>query len=147
MKVLLLQDVPGVGRGDEIKEVADGYARNYLFPKNLAVLATPKRAAEAEGKRLENAKRAERELKEAQSLASRVDGYELELFEKANKNGKLYAAVGAEKISASLIKNGYPVRPEQISLKPIKEIGTFPAAVKFKHGLEVSIVVIVSGAK
>lgn len=143
MKVLLLQNIPNLGKIDEIKEVAEGYARNFLFVKNLAVPATA-RVIEEAGKRAERKiKQAEKDLHKEQSLASRLDGFSLEIKEKAHKNGSLYAGVGPQKVAVELTKAGFSVNKTQILMKPIKEVGVYQAIVKFSHGLEVEIAVTV----
>ena len=89
MKVVLLQKVTGLGNVDEIKEVAEGYARNFLFPRHLAVQASPRMLQEIENRHQREAKQAERDLHEQQQLAARIDGVEVELKEKASEGGSL----------------------------------------------------------
>ena len=144
MKVVLLQDVPNLGKMDEIKEVSDGYARNYLFTRNLAVPASTKIVNETRKKKQKEKKNEEIELKQQQKTASELDGYELEVKEKASENGKLYASVSKTEIASELKKRGYKVKPNQLEMKPIKETGEYEAVIKFGHGLESKIHVIVS---
>lgn len=143
MKVVLLQKVPDLGNLDEIKEVADGYARNFLFPKHLAVQASAQVLAQRSAKHKRLAKEVENELHTEQSLAARVDGLEIEIKEKASDKGQLYAAVTATRIANELKKMGLAVNKEQIIGGPFKEAGEYPVKIKFRHNLEVEITVIV----
>lgn len=144
MKVILIAKVEGLGDVDDIKEVADGHAVNYLFPRHLAVLASPKAKKELEDQKRRRGKEAELDLREQQSVASRLDGIHLELKVKTNEAGLLYAAIGPQKIAEELQKIGFTVAKNQIDLKPIKEPGEYEARVKLRHRLEAKISVIVS---
>ncbi len=144
MQVILIQNVAGLGQIDEIKEVSDGYARNFLFAKNLAMQATPRMLADLDGRKHKKVKTNEHELREQQVAAGKLDGLELEIKAKAEKNGALYAAVGPQKVSEALVKLGFKINKDQIILKPIKEAGEHKAKIKFKHGLEAGVLVIVS---
>lgn len=144
MKVLLLQKVPGLGNLDEVKEVADGYARNFLFPRHLAVQVSPKILSELEAKRKRLAKEAENELREEQSVAARVDGLELELREKINEKGLLYAAVGPARLALELKKLGFAIAKDQIIGGPFKAAGEYRVKIKFRHQLEAEITVFIT---
>jgi large subunit ribosomal protein L9 len=146
MKVVLMTAVPKLGERWDVCDVADGYARNFLFPQKLAVLATPQVAADAERERAEIRKKAERELANVQQLASRLDGFELETTEKVSEGGVLYASVGSQKVAQLLQSRGFPIKKTQIAVEPIKTPGEYPATIRFDHGLEVEISVIVCGA-
>lgn len=144
MKVILIQNVPGLGRINEVKDVADGYARNFLFAKNLAVPATKKIMTDLQAKKTKDVKDHEKDLREQQELAEKLDGWEIELKEKVSGGGSLYAAVGPQKVSEVLSKSGFSVDKNQIVMKPIKEAGEFKVKIKFRHGLEADIIIIVS---
>ena len=144
MKVILLQFVKGVGSIDQVKEVSDGYARNFLFPNKLAIPASPKALAEIKNKQTKVDKESAAELVEEQKIASRLDGYELEMNEKASPQGKLYAALTPQVIAERLAKSGFRLKKEQIHMKPIKDPGTHRVTIVFKHGIEAVISVIVS---
>lgn len=133
-----------MGNIDDVKDVADGYARNFLFPNNLAIQATPASIKEREARKNKNSQKTVATLHEQQSLAGRLDGLEVEISEKANDQGVLYAAVTSQKISKTLSKIGIEVKPEQIVVKQLKEVGTFPALVKLGHGLEAEINIIIN---
>jgi large subunit ribosomal protein L9 len=144
MKVILIQNVPGLGKIDDIKEVSEGYGRNFLFAKNLAVPATVRTVSDLEGRRHKKFKDTEAELLQEQELAEKLDGWETSLKEKTTATGALYASVGPQKISEALAKSGFKIDKNQIAMKPIKEIGQHQAKIKFSHGLEVEISVVVS---
>lgn len=141
MKVVLLQDVKGIGKADEIKEVAEGYARNFLFPKHLAVVALDKNIRELKDRKQKEAKDAEVELREQQSLADRLNGMELVIKEKASDAGVLYAAVGPQRIHQELTKKGIKLEKSQVENKTIKTAGENSFKVKLRHGIETKIAV------
>ncbi|MFH1789719.1 MAG: 50S ribosomal protein L9 [bacterium] len=143
MKVILLQDVKNLGKADQIKEVADGYANNFLFTRNLAVPASNKMLDELKQRQDKIVKLTEKELVTEQDIASKIDGIELELREKVSKSGSLYAAVNAQTISKELKNKGYNISAKQIKVSPIKEVGEYSAKVLFSHGLEVEISITV----
>lgn len=144
MKVILLHSVKGVGRAEEVKDVADGYARNYLFPNNLAIPASQKAVAEISAKQHRVVKEVKADLQREQALAGRVDGYELEMKERANDKGVLFAGVTPEKIAQALSKAGYKVSRDQVHTKSIKAVGTYQVRLAFSHGLEATISVIIT---
>lgn len=144
MKVILLQKVPGIGDIDDVKDVADGYARNFLFPRHLAVQASVNAIAQVGAHKKKVAKEAEQDLHEQQSLADRLDGLTIDVKEKVSDKGLLYAAVGPQRVVDELKKRGFVVNRSQIVMKPIKAEGEFSATVRLRHGLEANIHIIVS---
>lgn len=144
MKVILLQNVPGMGKMDDIKDVADGYARNFLFPHHLAVPASAKATIELEQKHKRVTRDAENDLLDQQKLAEKMEGFEIEITERASSSGVLYAAVTAQSISKALKKKGFTVEPAQLRMKPFKEAGPHPVKIVFRHGLEAEIIVLIS---
>ncbi len=151
MKVIFLQDVHGVARKGDVKEVADGYARNFLFPQNAATPATRDalRALEEEKRVIE--KRAVEDLEQIERLAETLDGYEIEIVAKASPSGTLYASVTPQRIAEELKKKGFAVPPDGVVVtdhpEPIKEEGEYAAVVNLDHGLEAEIKVIVRGSQ
>ena len=143
MKVILLKNIKGLGNVDQVKEVAEGYARNFLFRNNLAVQATDNAIRKISDAKQKVIKKTEQDLRHEQSLAGQLDGFDVEIIEKANDKGVLYAAVNAQKISSILNNKGYAVEPEQIQVKQLKNIGSFPVLITFGHGLEAEINVII----
>ena len=146
MKVLFLQDVRGTGRKGEILEVSDGYARNFLLPKNLAKIATKELTVQVKQAEEKEMKLMEQELKVNQKKASQIDGREIEIKAKASATGTLYSAIGSDMIVTEIKKQlKSNIEPEQVLLfKPIKEIGEHKVKIKFGHGLEAEVQVTVS---
>lgn len=144
MKVILLKDVEKLGKEGEIKQVADGYARNFLIPKQMAVLATKSEMAQAEEQQKIDTQKAEEELALFQGIASQIDGLELEVPVKINEEGKLFGAITANQIAEKLKEKGFKIKKEQVKLKdPIKELGEYEIAIEFPHNLETKIKVFV----
>lgn len=143
MRVILLKAVKGLGKPDDVKDVAEGYARNFLFPNNLAVQATDKAVKEIGDAKKRVEKKTAEDLHIQQSLAGQLDGVEVEINEKANEKGILYAAVTPQKISVALKKIGFVVSDSQIQVRSLKNTGSFPVKIKFGHGLEAEITVII----
>jgi large subunit ribosomal protein L9 len=144
MKVILLKDVQNLGKKYEIKEVSDGYARNYLFPKKLAKPANENTLKWLQKQREKEERRAEEELKKIQEKASKIDGQEIIIPVKVGKEKQLFQSITAKKIADKLKELGYDIKKNQIELeKPIKELGEFPVKIKLEHNLEAEIKVIV----
>lgn len=144
MKVILLQDIEKLGKKDEVKEVADGYARNFLLVRKLAIPATKEALKELEFRKELAAKKAEEELKEVQEIAKNLDGLEIEIPVKIDESGQAYGSLTIPKISKILKEKGFNITRSQIKLeKPIKEVGEYDLTVELPHGLEAKIKVIV----
>ncbi|MBX4200779.1 50S ribosomal protein L9 [Candidatus Parcubacteria bacterium] len=145
MKVILLQDVEDVGKKYEVKEVKDGYARNFLVPKRLAKAATKKALEWLESQKEVIEKEIEEGLAKTQELASRLDGLEVQFAMKVGDEGQLFESVNAAKVAEQLVKMGYEVKKSEVTLKdPIKELGEFPVKINLDHNLEAEITVVVS---
>jgi len=145
MKVILLKDVPKVGKKNEIKEVSDGYARNFLLANNLAKPATDATMKQWEEEKELLAQKAEAELKAEEELVAKLDGQEFEVKSKADDSGKLYGAITAAKLVKILKDQGFEISKNQIKLiEPMKEVGEYDdILVEMSHGLEAKIKIIV----
>jgi large subunit ribosomal protein L9 len=144
MKVILLKDIENLGKKYEIKEVSDGYARNYLIPKKLAKVANEKNLKWLEKQKEKEEKKAEEELKKVQEAASAIDGQEITIPVKVGEDGQLFESINIQKIYEKLKEAGFEIKKNQILLEsPIKELGEFPVKIKFPHNLEAEIKVIV----
>ena len=144
MKVVLLENIEGLGKKYEIKEVNGGYARNFLIPKGLAKIADEESLNWAEGKMETKKSKAEEEFKKAGELASELDGFEIEIPVKIGDKGQLFEKVSPQKISLALKEKGFEVKKNQIDLeKDFEEVGEFEVKIKFPHNLETQIKVII----
>ncbi len=145
MRVILLEDVENIGKKFDIKNVADGFARNFLFPKNLAKPANPEAMKWLEIQKEILVKKSEEELKKVQEIASVMEGLEVTIPVKVGDEGQLFESITGQKIADKLKEMGYEIKRGQIDLEnPIKEVGEFPVKVKFEHNLEAEIRVIIS---
>ena len=148
MRVILLQDIENLGKKYEIKEVKNGYARNFLIPKGLAKLATEEALKWVEIQKEIEEKKAEEVLKGIQDLASQIDGTEVMITVKIGEKGQLFEKITSQKISEKLKELGFEINKNQIDLaQPIEELGEFPVKIKFEHNLESEITVIVTEEK
>jgi large subunit ribosomal protein L9 len=144
MKVILLKDIENLGKKYEIKEVSDGYARNYLIPKKLAKIANEKNLEWLEKQKEKEERKAEEELKKVQEAASAIDGQEIIIPVKVGEDGQLFESINIQKIYEKLKEAGFEIKKNQILLEsPIKELGEFPVKIKFPHNLEAEIKVII----
>jgi len=143
MRIVLLQDIDRLGKKYEVKEVKDGYARNFLIPNKLAKEATKEILQWAEVQKEIQEKKAEEGLKKAQELASAIDGLEVNISVKLGDQGQFFESINQQKISEKLKEIGFDIKKSQIELaEPIKEVGEFPVKVKLEHNLEAEIRVI-----
>ncbi|OIO18294.1 MAG: 50S ribosomal protein L9 [Candidatus Magasanikbacteria bacterium CG_4_10_14_0_8_um_filter_32_14] len=146
MKVIFLKDIKGTAKKGDIKEVSDGYARNFLIKKGLVSIATDFELNKLASQDKKKAKQMEAELESQQKVAGRLDGEEIEIIAKVSNSGTLYAAITVAKLVQTIKKQlSVTVKPEQIKLKePIKDVGEYDVHISFNHGLEANIRVIVS---
>jgi len=140
MRVIFLKDVEKLGKKFEVKEVKDGYARNFLIPQGLAKPATKEVLEWLEVQKEIQEKKAEEDLKKAQGLASSLDDVEVTIPVKVGETDQLFESVTTQKISEKLKEMGFDIKKNQIELQePIKELGEFPVKIKLEHNLEVEI--------
>ena len=135
MKVIFLHDVPRVGKKHDVKEINDGYAMNFLLPRKLATIATPKAIAELELHKKELV--IEREVQESLLLKNleEIKGKTLTLKRKANEKGSLFKSIHAKELVEEMHKqNHVEISEEFIALeKPIKEVGEFEIPIEIKN--------------
>jgi len=143
-----LADVKNLGKKFEIKEVAQGYARNLLFPKNVVREATPEALEWLAMQKEILAAKAERALKHIQDTASSLDGLEVVISVKVGDEGQLFEHITNQKIAERLKEMGLEVKKNQVQLEsPITELGEFPVKVRFDHNLEAELRIIVNEAQ
>jgi len=144
MKVVLLKDIEKFGKKYEVKEVKEGFARNFLFPKSLAKTATKQNLKEAEARKELEDKKSEEELSKAQKEAESIEGLEVSITVKVGDSNQLFESIGPQKISEKLKEMNFNVKKEQITVsEPIKELGEFKVKINFKHNLEAEIKLII----
>ncbi len=140
MWVILLQDIDKLGKKGEIKEVKDGFARNFLIPKKLAVLATPTEIRKIQRKKILEEERRKKEIEALKILGQKIKDLEIIIKEKATAEGKLYGSVNQERIVKILKEKGFNIPIEKINLKePIKEIGDYELEINLLPELKIKI--------
>jgi len=149
MKVILQADVKSLGKKGDVVEVAEGYGRNYLLPRGLAVEASEGNLRHvAQQKQLESAK-AERELKEAQKIGEKIKDQKLEVQAKVGEGGRLFGSVTPQEIADQLRRQfAVEIDKRKIDIKePIKSVGTHPVVVKVHPKVHVTVLVNVVAAQ
>jgi large subunit ribosomal protein L9 len=148
MKVVLTQDVKGTGKAGETKEVADGYARNYLLPRKLAQPATRGAEERVERQRSTAVQREQRELAEAKSLAGKLETAQVVLKLRSGKDGKLFGAVTNVDVASALKQqHGITLDRRKIEFdEPVKAMGPATAHVKLHREVTASIPLMVTSA-
>lgn len=145
MKVILLCDVKGQGKKDQIVEVSDGYARNFLFPQKKAVPADAKATNELKNKEESKQFKIQEDRKAAQALADKINNVEIEIFMGHGADGRLYGSVTAKDIADSLGKKiGSDVDKRKIQLKDnIKAYGKHDVQIKILNDISAKFIVYV----
>ena len=137
MKVILMQDIKGVGKKDEVINASDGYARNFLFPKKMAVEANTENMAKLKGRNDSKQHKKDVQKQEALDISKKLENITLTLRVKAGENGKIFGGVTAKEISEELNKQ-YQIKidKKKIDLKEtIKNLGTFTIDAKLYEGV------------
>ncbi len=148
MRVILLKDIENIGKKYEIKDIKDGYARNFLIPKGLVKLATEEALKWLEVQKEIAEKKAEEGLKKVEEIVSKIDGVEVMISVKIGEKEQLFEKITTQKISEKLKELGFEIKLVQLELeKPLDELGEFPLKVKFEHNLEAEIRVIITEEK
>lgn len=143
MKVILLDNIKGVGKKDEIINASDGYARNYLFPKKLAVEATKENLGKLESKNEANKFKKQNEKNDAMEIGNKLKEMVLTIKVKAGENGKIFGGVTSKEISENL-KEQYKIEidKKKIEVKEtIKNIGRFTINIKLYEGVNAKLTV------
>lgn len=145
MKVILLEDVKGQGKKGALVNVSDGYARNFLFPKNLAKEANAAAMSELKSKSDAAKFHYEEDKAAAKALAQKIEGTKVKLIAKAGANGKLFGSITSKEITAELNKTlGISIDKKKLSVADIKNFGEYTATVKLFTDISASFTVIVA---
>jgi large subunit ribosomal protein L9 len=142
MEVILREDIAKLGARGEVVKVANGYARNFLLPKRLAVLATDSNRKIVEQERHAHVRREAKLKGEAEDLAKLVTGVSVTIAQKAGENDQLFGSVTAKDIAEALEKQNYSIDRRKIHLEdPIKQLGEYKVAVKLHRDVSAEITV------
>lgn len=144
MKVILTADVKGQGKKGELVNVSDGYARNFLFPKNLAIEANSAAMSELKNRESAAAHHKQEEIDAAKALAERLDGKKIVIKAKAGSQGKLFGAVTSKEVAAEINKTfGVTVDKKKTNIADIKNFGEYTAEIRLYTGISAKITVSV----
>ena len=147
MKVILNPDIKGVGKKDQIINASDGYARNFLFPKNLAVPADKENMAKLQTRKDSANHKKEVELEQAEKTKDQISKIELTIKVKTGDNGKLFGSITAKEIAENL-DSQYKIKVDKkkVNLKDtIKELGSFNVPIKLYEGVVATLKVNIVG--
>ena len=144
MKVILKQDVKGLGKKGELVNASDGYARNFLFPKGLAAEANAQAMSEFKNKQQAEKYRIETETAAAKAAAERISGKTIRIAAKAGQNGKLFGSVTSKEIAEKVkAEFGIETDKRKIIVDDIKQFGTYEFEIKLYQGISAKLYVIV----
>ena len=141
MEVILKQDIQDIGHKNDIITVKNGYGRNYLIPKGLAVLATPSAKKMHEENIRQRAHKEEKIKNEAQEVAKKLEKVSLSIGAKTSSTGKIFGSVNTIQIAEALKEEGYKIERKNISIPEdqIKEVGKYTASIKLHKEVSVEI--------
>ncbi len=145
MKVILKSDVKGLGKKGELVNASDGYARNFLFPRSLAVEADAQNVTEMKNAEASKQFKYDTDKANAQACADKINGKTVKISAKAGKGGKLFGSVTAKEI-ATKIKNEFDIEVDKrkITVGEIKAFGTYNASIKLFEGIKAEVKVQVT---
>lgn len=144
MKVILKQDVKGLGKKGELVNASDGYARNFLFPRNLAAEANAQSMSELKNKQQAEKYRIDTETAAAKANAERIAGKTIKMTAKAGANGKLFGSVTSKEIAEKVKEEfGISTDKRKIIVEDIKQFGTYEFEIKLYTGISAKLFVMV----
>ena len=140
MQLILREDVDNLGRAGELVNVKPGYGRNFLLPKGLAVLATPKNVARVEHEKRMAAGRAAKARKGAEDVAARVEGAQINIARQVGEEDKLFGSVSGRDIADALAEQGITVDHRKVHLgEPIKTLGMHEVKIKLASEVQATV--------
>ena len=146
MKIVLTQDVKALGKKGEMVNVAEGYARNFLFPRKLAVEANAQAMAELKNREDAAKHKIDVDTATAKKAAALLEGQTVRLIAKAGSQGRLFGSVTSKEVADQLHKNlDVEVDKRKITIEDIKAYGTYPAEIKLYSGISAKFFVLVTG--
>lgn len=145
MKVILMMDVPALGRRGELKDVATGYARNFLLPKKLAVAATPANLQNVEHLKRQRERTESKALGQAQAAAEQIASLTLAVTARASEDGRLFGSVSAQDVVDFLARHQLVVEKRRVQLEePIKALGGYRVPIRLHQDVTALLTVTVS---
>jgi large subunit ribosomal protein L9 len=140
VEVILRDDVPNLGKLGEVVRVKPGYARNFLYPRGLAIEANTKNLRVLEHQKRLIAAKGERERKTAQAAAGKLEGLKLAVRVKVGEEGRLFGSVTNLDVERLLAEKGHPVDRRRIGLdEPIKQLGTYPIVIQVGRDVRATV--------
>jgi len=143
MKIILLKDVPDLGKKGDIKDVSDGYGRNFLIRNRLVEILTPQVAKRLEQEREKEEKTAAALKNQTLVLKEKIEKLKLVLKTKIGESGQVFGSITPTKILAELEKNGIKLEKDQLLSKPIKTLGESKIKIKLPQEIEVELKIII----
>lgn len=145
MKIILVKDVKNLGKEGEVKEVSDGYGRNYLIPRGLAMEATPVKIKESKEKGVREEKKKARETENALALQQQLNGQAVTIEVKTGGSDRLFGAVTGKEIADRLKQQfGINIDKKKIEIvEPIKHLGKYPVKIRIYPSIQAEITLIV----
>ncbi len=142
MDVILNADVKGLGKKGELVKTSDGYARNFLFPRNLAVEANAQTMTELKNREQSKQHKIDVATEQAKAAAEKLEGKTIKLTAKAGKNGKLFGSVTSKEIAEKIkVQFSIDIDKRKVSVEDIKNFGTYTAEVKLYTGISAKVFV------
>jgi len=131
MEIILLEDIPPLGKVGDLVKVSDGYGRNYLIPNKLAIKATPKNKKQLEHEKRFAQDKTDKVKRDAEKLAKSVEEFSCTITKPVGESGKLFGSVTTKDIEEQLIENGFTIDRKKIELEePIKNLGVYTIPIK-----------------
>lgn len=136
MKVILKEDVPSLGKAGQIINVKDGYARNFLFPKGLAILADEKNIKLLDYQKKKIEEEAKKKRQDAESVVQRLSEIQITIKAKTGEDQKLFGSVTSKDIAEALGKEGFSIDKKQVNIvEPIKRLGEYEVELKLHSNI------------
>ena len=141
MDIILKQDIHNLGHADDIVTVKDGYGRNYLIPRGLAVVATTSAKKMHDENKRQRAHKEEKLREDAEAFKAKIEGTKITIGAKTSTKGKIFGSVNTIQLSESLNSMGFDIDRKHITIKEdaVKEVGTYTATVKLYKDIQVDI--------
>lgn len=139
VQVILSEDLPNVGQSGELVKVRPGFARNFLIPRGLAVIATTDNVSKLEHDRRVAASRAAKLRSEAEQTAAKISKCKVKIGCPVGEGEKLYGSVGARDVADALAEQGVEIDRRKIMMEPIRELGTHAVQIKIASGVDATV--------